>query len=83
MIEKNISYSEVEKTISNAKVGRLKGVSLFDVFESEKIGANKKSMALNFIFQDDEKTLVDKETEKMMDTLIQALEKQLSAEIRK
>ncbi len=58
-------------------------MSLFDVFESEKIGAGKKSMALNFIFPNDEKTLVDKETEKMMDTLIQALEKQLSAEIRK
>jgi len=83
VIEKGISYAEVEKTISNAKVSRLKAVSLFDVFESEKIGAGKKSMALNFIFQDDEKTLVDKETEKMMDTLIQALEKQLSAEIRK
>ncbi len=83
VIEKSISYAEVEKTISNARVGRLKAVSLFDVFESEKIGAGKKSMALNFIFQDDEKTLVDKETEKMMDTLIQALEKQLSAEIRK
>lgn len=83
VIPKSTSYAEVEKTINNARVGRLKGVSLFDVFESEKIGAGKKSMALNFIFQDDEKTLVDKETEKMMDTLIQALEKQLSAEIRK
>lgn len=83
VIEKNISYAEVEKTIQTAKVSRLKEVSLFDVFESEKIGANKKSMALNFVFQDDEKTLVDKETEKMMSTLIQALEKQLSAEIRK
>lgn len=83
VIEKGISYAEVEKTINNARVNRLKAVSLFDVFESEKIGAGKKSMALNFIFQDDEKTLVDKETEKMMDTLIQALEKQLSAEIRK
>jgi phenylalanyl-tRNA synthetase beta chain len=83
VIPKSTSYAEVEKTINNARVARLKGISLFDVFESEKIGTDKKSMALNFIFQDDEKTLVDKETEKMMDTLIQALEKQLSAEIRK
>ena len=52
-------------------------------FESEKIGAGKKSMALNLIFQDDEKTLTDNETEKMVSTLIQALEKQMEAEIRK
>ena len=64
-------------------MARLKGVSLFDVFESEKIGAGKKSMALNFVFQDDEKTLTDTETEKMMNTLVQSLEKQLAAEIRK
>lgn len=83
VISKAISYAEVEKTIFNAKVSRLKSVSLFDVFESEKIGAGKKSMALNLVFQDDEKTLTDNETEKMVSTLIQALEKQMEAEIRK
>nr|WP_294907140.1 phenylalanine--tRNA ligase subunit beta [uncultured Lacibacter sp.] len=83
VIEKAISYAEVEKAIGNAKVSRLKSVSLFDVFESEKIGAGKKSLALNFVFQDDEKTLTDKETEKMMGTLVQTLEKQFAAEIRK
>lgn len=83
VIPQSTSYAEVEQTIAQAKVSRLQSVSLFDVFESEKIGAGKKSMALNFVFQDDEKTLTDNETEKMMNTLIQSLEKQLSAEIRK
>jgi len=83
IINKTTSYAEVEQTIIKAKVNRLKSVSLFDVFESEKIGADKKSMALNLLFQDDEKTLTDHETEQMMGTLIQALEKQIAAEIRK
>lgn len=83
VIAKAVTYAEVEKTIFSAKVNRLKSVALFDVFESEKIGADKKSMALNFVFQDDEKTLTDQETEKMMSILIAALEKQFSAEIRK
>ncbi len=83
IIHKATSYAEVEQTIIKAKVNRLKSVSLFDVFESEKIGADKKSMALNLLFQDDEKTLTDVETEQMMGTLIQALEKQIAAEIRK
>ena len=83
IINKTTSYAEVEQTIIKAKVNRLKSVSLFDVFESEKIGADKKSMALNLLFQDHEKTLTDHETEQMMGTLIQALEKQIAAEIRK
>lgn len=83
VIAKAVTYAEVEKTIFTAKVNRLKSVALFDVFESEKIGADKKSLALNFVFQDDEKTLTDQETEKMMSILIAALEKQFSAEIRK
>lgn len=83
VIAKAVTYAEVEKTIFTAKVNRLKSVALFDVFESEKIGADKKSMALNFVFQDDEKTLTDQETEKMMSTIIATLEKQLAAEIRK
>jgi phenylalanyl-tRNA synthetase beta chain len=83
VIPQSTTYAEVEQTVAQAKVNRLKSVSLFDVFESEKIGAGKKSMALNFVFQDDEKTLTDQETEKMMNTLVQTLEKQLAAEIRK
>lgn len=83
VIPQSTTYAEVEQTVAQAKVNRLKSVSLFDVFESEKIGAGKKSMALNFVFQDDEKTLTDQETEKMMNTLVQSLEKQLAAEIRK
>ena len=83
VIPQATTFAEVEQTIAQAKVSRLQSVSLFDVFESEKIGAGKKSMALNFVFQDDEKTLTDNETEKMMNTLVQSLEKQLAAEIRK
>lgn len=83
VIPKTTTYAEVEKIIHNSKVNRLKSISLFDVFESEKLGNDKKSLALNFIFQDNEKTLTDQETEKMMSQLINELEKQLAAEIRK
>jgi phenylalanyl-tRNA synthetase beta chain len=83
VIDKTVQYSEVEQTIITANVKKLKRVSLFDVFESEKIGKHKKSLALNFMFQDYEKTLTDEETDKMMLTLMQSLEKKLNAEIRK
>jgi phenylalanyl-tRNA synthetase beta chain len=83
VIAKNIAYEQVEQTVLQAKVKRLKNVSLFDVFESEKLGADKKSLALNLVFQDAEKTLTDTETDKMMSQIMSQLETQLGAEIRK
>jgi phenylalanyl-tRNA synthetase beta chain len=50
---------------------------LFDVFESEKLGADKKSMAISFLFSDDEKTLTDKEVDGMVAKLIQGFESEL------
>ena len=56
---------------------------LFDVFESDKLGTDKKSMAVSFLFSDDEKTLTDKEVDGMVLKLIQGFETDLSAEIRR
>lgn len=83
IIAREVSYTQVETAIKNAKLRKLQSLSLFDVFESEKIGAGKKSLALNFRFQDDEKTLTDQETDKMMSQIMSQLEKELNAEIRK
>jgi phenylalanyl-tRNA synthetase beta chain len=58
-------------------------MKLFDIFESEKLGSNKKSMAVSFTFQDEEKTLTDKEIDDWMKKIMAALEKELQAEIRK
>jgi len=52
------------------------------VFESEKLGNNKKSMALSLIFRDKEKTLTDEETDEMMARIIHVMEKDWNAEIR-
>jgi phenylalanyl-tRNA synthetase beta chain len=56
---------------------------LFDIFESEKLGADKKSLAVSFTFLDEEKTPTDKEIDGMMNKIMKALEKELSVEIRK
>jgi len=56
---------------------------LFDVFESDKLGTDKKSMAVSFLFADEEKTLTDKEVDGMVAKLIQGFENDLMAEIRK
>jgi phenylalanyl-tRNA synthetase beta chain len=56
---------------------------VFDIFESEKLGAGKKSVAINFVFNATDKTLTDVEIDEMMKKLIQLFEKNIQAEIRK
>ena len=62
---------------------KLQSIQLFDVFESEKLGKNKKSIAVNFVFLDEVKTLTDTEIEGWMKKIMQTLEKDLQVEIRK
>ncbi len=83
VVNKSVAYAEIERTVKKTNIGRLQSVRLFDVFESEKLGTDKKSMAVNFTFLDDEKTLTDKETDEMMQKIITALEKDMQAEVRK
>jgi len=83
IVPKQLAYEEVEKTVQKIKLNKLQEVKLFDIFESEKLGADKKSLAVNFTFLDEEKTLTDKEIDGWMSKIMTALEKELQAEIRK
>ncbi|MBL7752187.1 MAG: phenylalanine--tRNA ligase subunit beta [Chitinophagaceae bacterium] len=83
VVDKAVAYEQVENSVKKLKLDKLKDVQLFDIFESDKLGAGKKSLALSFTFQDTEKTLTDKEIENWTGKIIQTLEKELNAEIRK
>ena len=83
VVDAKLPYADVEKSLQKLQIKRLRNVRLFDVFESEKIGKDKKSLAVNFTFVDDEKTLTDKEIDGMMTKIMRTLEQDLNAEIRK
>jgi len=83
VVNKNITFNALENAIQKLRLNKLHEVQLFDIFESEKLGANKQSMAISFTFMDDEKTLTDKEIDSMINRIVENLEKELSAEIRK
>ncbi|RYZ22648.1 MAG: phenylalanine--tRNA ligase subunit beta [Chitinophagaceae bacterium] len=76
-------FASLEQQVGKLRLKQLRGMRLFDVFESEKLGAGKKSLAVNFTFLDEEKTLTDKEIDSWMQKIMGALEKELGAEIRK
>jgi len=82
IVDKTTSYQSLKDSIISLDLARLISVRLFDVFESEKLGNNKKSMALSLIFRDKEKTLTDEETDEMMARIIHVMEKDWNAEIR-
>lgn len=82
LIDKAVSYAQIESLAYQTEKNILKSVSIFDVYEGENIPENKKSYALSFILQDEEKTLNDKQIEKTMEKLLQAFKEKLGAELR-
>lgn len=83
IVSKELAWEEVKKIVQKIKLDKLQDIKLFDIFESEKLGSDKKSVAINFTFLDEEKTLTDKEVDNWMNKIITTLEKDLQAEIRK
>jgi phenylalanyl-tRNA synthetase beta chain len=83
VVDKSLSYGRVEQALQEASLARLRQYQLFDVFESDKLGAGKKSLALNFRFRDEEKTLTDEEVEQMMQKIIRIFERDLQAQVRR
>lgn len=82
LLDKKVSFKEVKDLAFRTEKTLLKSVSLFDVYEGEKLGAGKKSYAVSYTLQDDEKTLTDKQIDKIMNKLIGSYQHQLGAEIR-
>ncbi|MFC2104171.1 phenylalanine--tRNA ligase subunit beta [Bacteroidota bacterium] len=82
LLDKKIKFSEIKELAYKTEKKLLKKVSLFDVFEGEKLGADKKSYAVSFILQDENKTLTDKQIDKIMNTFIRVFEKELNTQIR-
>jgi phenylalanyl-tRNA synthetase beta chain len=83
LLDKSVKFSDIEALANRNGKGILRSVNLFDVYEGDKIEAGKKSYAVSFTMQDDQKTLTDKDIEKLMKRLAEVFEKELGAVIRK
>jgi phenylalanyl-tRNA synthetase beta chain len=83
LLDKAVKFSDIEALANRNGKGILRSVNLFDVYEGDKIEAGKKSYAVSFTLQDDQKTLTDNDIEKLMKRLVEVFEKELGAVIRK
>ena len=70
------------KAVENAKIKHLDKAEVFDIYRSEQIGKDKKSVAMNFAFSSVEKTLTDDEIAAEMKKILSALKKNCGAKIR-
>ncbi len=82
LIDKQVTYAELEKLAFETERNFLKEVSLFDVYEGDKIPANKKSYALSFTLQNAEATLTDNQITNTTNKLIKVFEEKLNATVR-
>ena len=82
LVDNSVEFAQIEQVARQTEKKLLKKVELFDVYEGEKLPAGKKSYAVNFILQDEEKTMGDKQIEAIMQKLITNIKKQLGAELR-
>lgn len=82
LIDKNIEFAAIEEVAHQTEKKLLKEVELFDVYEGKNLPEGKKSYAVNFILQDDTKTLNDKQIDAIMTKLITNLKNKLGAQLR-
>lgn len=83
IVDEDIEVGKIEKVITKKCKKILEEIKLFDIYRSEKLGENKKSIAFALTFRAQDKTLTDEEINGAMDTIISDLSKELNAELRK
>jgi phenylalanyl-tRNA synthetase beta chain len=83
LLNKDVTFEQLKQIAQKTDKSLLKEVNVFDVYIGDKLPEGKKSYALSFLIQDEEKTLTDKQIEALMQKLILNFEKQAGAEIRK
>jgi len=82
VLDSNIDYNSVAKIIESSSSNLLKNVKLFDIFESESLGLDKKSLAFELTYFDEKKTLTEDEVEKEFWNAIESVKTKLNAELR-
>jgi len=83
IVDEKVEVGQIEKIIIKKSKKWLEDAKLFDIYRSDKLGENKKSVAYSLIFRDKNKTLSDEEINLTMENIITELQKTLGAELRK
>ncbi len=82
LVDKSVTFGQIKAIAEKTEKKLLKRISLFDIYEGAKLGEGKKSYAVNFILQDENKTLTDKQIDKIMKSMINNFSREVDAQLR-
>ena len=82
LVDQQVSFESLRQIAMKSDRKLLKDVSVFDVYLGDRLPAGKKSYALSFLIQDEEKTLSDKQIDAVVSKLITNFEKEAGATVR-
>lgn len=82
LVDSSVKFAEIEAIAKQCERKLLKSIYLFDVYEGKNLEKGKKSYAVSFILQDNEKTLNDKQIDAIMNKIIESLQNKLGAKLR-
>ena len=82
LLNKETKYKELKETAVQVDKKLLRDVNLFDVYEGKNLESGKKSYALSFTFQDQERTLTDSEIDAIMNKIKTSFEEKFGAVLR-
>jgi len=82
LIDTSVNFDELKSLALETEKKLIKQINLFDVYQGPKLGENKKSYAISFVLQDENKTLTDKQIDKVMNNLIRVFDEKLGAQVR-
>ncbi len=82
LIDENITYKQIVDLARKTERKLIEDINIFDVYKGDKIPKGKKSYAISFILRDPNKTLTDKQVDKVMNKLVKAFEQELGAQLR-
>jgi phenylalanyl-tRNA synthetase beta chain len=83
LVNSDIKFRQISDLAFRTEKNILRDVNLFDVYENESLGRNKKSYAVSFILQDELKTLTDNNIDRVIDNFIRVFEREIGAQIRR
>jgi phenylalanyl-tRNA synthetase beta chain len=83
VLDKRVTFDDIKSLANQTEKQLLQEITLFDVYQGDKIPADKKAYALGFTLLDEQKTLTDQDIDKTMDRLMRAFEQTLGAVIRR
>jgi phenylalanyl-tRNA synthetase beta chain len=82
LLDQAVTYGQLETLAYQSEPNLIRQINLFDVYQGDKIASGKKSYAMSFVLQDDEKTLTDQDIDGVMNKLIKKFSKEFGAELR-